>query len=157
MDSEMKRKPIIGVIGGGECTEEIYKIAEKVGKKIAENNAVLICGGLGGVMEAACKGAKNRGGTTIGILPGNNRDDANKYVDLPIATGMGYARNIIIVYTAQCLIAIDGKYGTLSEIAYALAFNKPVIGIKTHKIEGNLEEAHSPEEAVEKALAKLNE
>ncbi|RKY87624.1 TIGR00725 family protein [candidate division KSB1 bacterium] len=151
----MNRKPIIGVIGGGFCTTEISEIAEKVGEKIAEKGAILICGGLGGVMEAACKGAKNKNGITIGILPGNDINDANPYVDFPVATGMGFARNIIIVWTAQCLIAINGKYGTLSEIAYALAFNKPVVGLKTHKIEGNLIEARSPEDAVELAFKMI--
>ena len=93
---------------------------------------------------------------TIGILPGNDIGDANPYVDIPIATGIGYARNVIIVKTARCLIAINGKYGTLSEIAYSLAFNKPIVGIKTPPVEGNIKNARSADEAVEIAFSLIS-
>jgi uncharacterized protein (TIGR00725 family) len=126
---------IIGVIGGSNCPENIAEIAEAVGNGIASGGAVLICGGLSGVMEYACKGAKSAGGLTIGVLPGMNKDDANEFVDIPIATGISIARNIIIVNTADVLIAIDGGYGTLSEIAFALNLRKPVIALDTWYLE----------------------
>jgi uncharacterized protein (TIGR00725 family) len=128
-------KWIIGVIGGGNSPDQICRLAEEVGTRIAEGGAILICGGLGGVMEFACKGAKGAGGTTIGVLPGTNKDDANEHVDIPIATGMSIARNAIITHTADILIAIDGEYGTLSEIGFALNLNKPVIALQTWYLE----------------------
>jgi uncharacterized protein (TIGR00725 family) len=144
------RTKIIGVIGQGrDCSEELLKAAEEVGYQIAQRKAILICGGLGGVMEAACRGAKKEGGTTIGVLPGTNKADANRFVDIPIVTGIGEARNSIIVRTADALIAIGGKYGTLSEIAFALAFGKPIVGLHTWQgIDGIIQSA-SPAEAVE--------
>ena len=151
---------IIGVIGGSSCPPEIDALAQEVGREIARRGHTVICGGLGGVMEGACKGAKSAGGTTVGILPAEDIRDANPYVDIPIATGMGYARNVIIVRTAAAIIAVDGEYGTLSEIAHALGFGVPVIGLKTWTLtRGNgradqgIVVAESPEEAVEKAVA----
>ena len=132
----MENKKIIAVIGGNIATEEIYEKAFQVGKIIAENDCILICGGLGGVMEAAAKGAKENGGFTIGILPGTNKQDANPYIDIPIVTAMSNARNAIIARTCDIAIAINGKYGTLSEIAYCLNFGKTVLGIDTYKIDG---------------------
>jgi len=126
---------IIGVIGSSNCSEDIGRLAEEVGFGIAQSGAQLVCGGLGGVMEFACKGAKCAGGTTIGIIPSNNKTDANDYVDIPIATGLSIARNIIIIHTADVLIAITGGYGTLSEIAFALNVGKPVVAIKTWALE----------------------
>ena len=126
---------------------------------MAESGAVLVCGGRGGVMEAACRGAKAAGGLTIGILPGVDRGGANAFVDVPIVTGMGEARNAIVARTAQAVIAIGGSYGTLSEIAFALRFGVPVVGLGTWAVE---REAHppapivcvdSPEEAAARALA----
>lgn len=127
---------IIGIIGGNKCSKQIEKIAEETGAGIAGRKHILLCGGMGGVMEASCRGAKKHGGTTIGILPGKNKEDANKYVDIPIITAMSHARNAIIVRTADIIIAIDGKYGTLSEIGLAKAIGKTVIGIKTWDIPG---------------------
>jgi hypothetical protein len=124
----------ISVIGGSEANNEIYNLAYEVGREIAKSGAVLICGGLGGTMEAVCKGAKKEGGLTIGILPTTNENDANKYVDIKIPSGIGYARNMIVVLSSHAVIAIDGSSGTLSEIAYALTFNKPVIGLKTWEL-----------------------
>jgi len=132
----MKSKKIIAVIGGNQATKEIKKKAYQVGKIIAENDCILICGGLGGVMEASAKGAKENDGLTIGILPGTNKADANPYIDIPIVTAMSNARNSIIARTCDLAIAIDGKYGTLSEIAYCLNFGKTVLGIDTFQIEG---------------------
>jgi len=149
----MKRKKIIGLIGGGVCSPEIEKIAKKVGRCIAERGGILVCGGLGGVMEAGCKGAKEAGGMTIGILPGMNPNDANEYVDIPIATGVGYARNIIIVNTSDAVIAVDGKFGTLSEIAFCLQFGVPVIGLLSWEIDPSIIPAKTPEQAVEIAFS----
>lgn len=149
----MKRKKIIGLIGGSVCTPEIEEAAEKVGRGIAEMGGILICGGLGGVMEAGCRGAKEAGGMTIGILPGMNSKDANKYVDIPIPTGVGYARNIIIVNTSDSVIAVNGKFGTLSEIAFCLQFGVPVIGLFSWEIDPSIIIASTPEQAVDIAFS----
>ena len=127
---------IVAVIGGNYCSKEIAKIAYEVGKKIAQRKHILLCGGLGGVMEAACRGAKDGGGLTVGILPGKEKTEANPFVDIPIVTSMSYARNAIITRTADVVIAVDGKYGTLSEIGLALGTGKKVVGINTWDIEG---------------------
>ena len=155
----LTKKTIIAVIGAGEPSEEEAVLAEKVGRELARRGAALVCGGLGGVMEAACRGASAEGGLTIGILPGDNPAAANPYVQIPVATGIGYARNVAVVKTARAVIAIGGSYGTLSEIAYALQGNFPVIGLNTWAISRNNEPdksvipAAGPEEAVIKALA----
>ncbi|MEJ2047924.1 MAG: TIGR00725 family protein, partial [Dehalococcoidia bacterium] len=130
----------------------------KVGQELAKRGAILVCGGLSGVMEAACRGASAEGGMTIGILPGENRLSANPYVQIPIATGIGYARNAAVVKSAQAVIAIGGSYGTLTEIGYALQTGIPVIGLNTWTISRNDKQdkaiipAESPAEAVEMAL-----
>ena len=121
----------IGVMGPGTCTEDAAQLAEEVGQLIAEAGAILVCGGRGGVMEAASKGASKTGGIVVGILPSNDASTANSHVTIPIVTGMGNARNAINVLTSQCLIAIDGGPGTLSEIALALKSGTPVIGLNT--------------------------
>lgn len=143
---------IIGVIGGSVCSKEIEKIAFEVGERIAKNGAILVCGGLGGVMKAAAKGAKSAGGTTIGILPTQTKKDANPYIDIPIVTGMSIARNVIVVRSSDAVIAIDGRYGTLSEIAIALNLGIPVIGLKTWDIKAPIKIAKTPEQAVELAI-----
>jgi uncharacterized protein (TIGR00725 family) len=152
-------KPItIAVIGGGQCTRKEARLAEEVGRELARRGAVLVCGGLGGVMEAACRGAGAEGGTTIGILPGEDSRTANPHVQIPIATGLGYARNIAVVRSARAVIAIGGSYGTLSEIGYALQAGTPVIGLNTWSLSRNgrndnsIIPAKSPAEAVYKAL-----
>ena len=139
---------IIGVIGAGTATPEILEMAEETGRLIAEHGYLLICGGMGGVMEAAAKGAKEAGGTSIGILPQPDRHTANPYIDIPIATSFGEARNLIIIRTADILIAVGGEYGTLSEIAFALKTKKRVIGLHTWDIPGIIK-AGSPAEAME--------
>lgn len=150
------RKARIGVIGGGQCTREAYALALEVGRRIAERGGILISGGLGGVMEAASRGAKEAGGLTIGILPGFSASEANPYVDIPIVTGMSLARNLIIVRTAQVLIAIEGGYGTLSEIAFALQLEVPLVGLKLSFSDEKIIMAENPEDAVEKAFAALS-
>jgi uncharacterized protein (TIGR00725 family) len=127
-------------------------MAETVGRLVARSGAALVCGGLGGVMEAACRGARAEGGTTIGILPGLDRSAANPYVEVAIATGLGEARNALVVRAADCLIAVGGAYGTLSEIALALKTGKRVVGLKTWEIKG-ITPVHSAEAALSAALA----
>jgi len=143
----------IGVIGGSRPGPEFLKLAYDVGHLIAQAGAVLVCGGLAGVMEAASRGAKEAGGLTIGILPGNRTSDANPYVDVPIATGLGYTRNSLVAMNADVLIAVDGEYGTLSEIAYGRIYGKDVIGLGSWQIEG-VTPADTAEEAVALALKK---
>lgn len=151
--------PLIGVIGGSSATAEEVALAEEVGRALAENGAVLICGGRGGVMESACRGAQEAGGLTIGILPGPDRSEANPYVALAIPTGIGYARNAIITRSAEAVIAIAGSFGTLSEIAFSLDFGTPVVGLRTWKVEREGHPAapivytEDPQDAVRKALA----
>lgn len=142
------RQRIVGVIGASKCSRSIAAIAEHVGKGIAERGDILICGGLGGVMEAACKGAKARGGLTVGILPGNDKTSANPWVDIPIATGFGYARNLVIVQSSDGIIAISGSYGTLSELAFASKLGVPLVGISTWEIEAPIIKVETAEEAL---------
>lgn len=151
-----KNNKIIGVIGqGGSCSKKILSLAEDVGKEIAKRDAVVICGGLKGVMEATCRGAKLENGLTIGVIPGTKKSDANQYVDIPIVTGLGEARNSVIVRTADVLIAIGGRYGTLSEIAFALAFGKQVVGLHTWKNIDGIIYKDQPCNAVETAFNLL--
>lgn len=154
-----KERIFISVIGESAATPKIYKIAEEVGKLIARAGAVLVCGGLRGVMEAAAKGAKSEGGLTVGILPGSRRDEANPHIDIPIVTGLGYARNKLVVKSGQAVIALGGRYGTLSEIAFALGYGTPVVGLKTWelirgdgKVDKGIIYVRTPDEAVQTAL-----
>ncbi|MDD8020493.1 MAG: TIGR00725 family protein [Acidobacteriota bacterium] len=142
----------VAVIGGHKPDNESLKIAYETGRLLAEQGAILICGGLTGIMEAAARGAKEAGGLTIGILPGTRLEEANPFIDLSLATGIGFSRNSLVVLNAGSVIAIDGEYGTLSEIAFARIYNKKVIGINTWKIEGVIP-ASSAREAVDLALA----
>jgi uncharacterized protein (TIGR00725 family) len=144
--------PFIGVIGAGSSSPETDDLAEEVGREIARSGAVLVCGGLGGVMTAAARGAKEVGGYTIGILPGPSIQDANPYIDFPIACNMGQARNAIIVQTAQVVIAVGGSYGTLSEMALALKIGKGVIALLPQVAVPGFRVAQSPSEAVREAL-----
>jgi len=154
----MKHKPkIIAVIGGAETTKKNLQIAEEVGRLIARSGNYLITGGMGGVMEAASRGAKAGHGLVLGIIPSTDKGSANEYVDIPIVTGMNQARNIIIARTCDCAIAIDGKYGTLSEIAFCLMFGIPVIGINTWRIEAPIIHVTTSEEAVAKAVELVAE
>lgn len=148
----------MAVIGPGEATGDQLAAAEEVGRLLAEGGALLVCGGLGGVMEAACRGAKSAGGATLGILPGLDRRAANPHVDMAVATGLGEARNALVVRAADALIAVGGGFGTLSEIGLALKTGKPVIGLQSWELarggqaEHPLHEAADPAEAVRQAL-----
>ncbi len=150
------KKIIVGVIGGSEANKEIIKLAYEMGKEIAKHNYILVCGAMSGVMEATCKGAKGVGGLTIGILPGKEKNEANPYVDIPIVTAMSHARNAIIVRTADVLIAIGGKYGTLSEIGLAKVIDKPVIGLNTWEIPGVIK-VKTVKEAMEEVKKTVKE
>jgi len=130
------RKILVSVIGGHKAGIDALKAAERIGEIIAEEKCVLVCGGLTGIMEAACKGAKNKNGLTVGIIPGEDKKDANQYVDIAIATGMGFSRNTLVAATADIVVALPGEYGTLSEIGFALNAKKPVYGFDTWDIKG---------------------
>ena len=148
------------MIGGDNAGPEAVEAAESVGRELARKGATLVCGGRGGVMEAACRGARAEGGHTIGIMPGRDREDSppNSFVEFPVYTGLGYTRNVIVVLSGEAVIAIDGSYGTLNEIAYALIHNKPIVGIDTWDFayhgheEARIVRAKSPADAVEKAI-----
>lgn len=146
---------IIGVIGGSSCSREDYEVAREVGRLIARAGALLVCGGKSGVMEAASKGAWEENGFTIGILPGNDLSEANQFVSAPVATGMGIGRNIIIVHTAQAIIAVDGKFGTLSEISYALQLGKPVFALNAWPDIPDIRVVENAREAVALALQSI--
>jgi uncharacterized protein (TIGR00725 family) len=150
-----KRKFLVSVVGGNECDPKNEELAGQIGRIIAEEGAVLVCGGRGGTMEAACRGAKEAGGLTVGILPGENSDDANRFVDIAITSGMGYSRNALVAGTADLVIAFPGKYGTLSEIAFALNSGKEVYGLGTWDIAG-VKKLGSSEEFREILIRKIN-
>lgn len=150
---------IIAVIGISSCSPAEAKLAVHVGELLAQRGVTIICGGLGGVMEAACRGAKSKGGLTVGILPGGDPSTANPWVDIPVVTGLGEARNVVVVKSAQAVIAIGGSYGTLSEIAFALKNGVPVIGLNTWSLSRNGQEddsiisAQSAADSVDKAIS----
>jgi uncharacterized protein (TIGR00725 family) len=169
-DSRGQSRHQVAVVGSGNATDEIAAIAEEVGFALGRAGVVLVCGGLGGVMESACKGAKRAGGTTVGIIPGQDRTLANDYVDVVVATGIGEARNAIVVSSADGVMAVGGEYGTLSEIALALRAGKPVVGIKTWELQRpagirgvavevvpGIVAAEDAEEAVATVLRLINE
>jgi hypothetical protein len=150
---------MISVVGGDRASDEALVLAEDVGRELAEHDCVLVCGGRSGVMEAACRGARSRGGHTIGILPTMDRSGMNPYVEFPIVTGLGYARNAVVVLSADAIIAVEGSYGTLSEMALALAYRKPVVSLgswsfarKGHESPPIIQ-ATDARDAVEKAIA----
>ena len=143
----------IGVIGAGKCSPEAEGLAEELGREIARNKAVLVCGGLGGVMEASARGVKQEGGITVGILPSFSFEDANPFIDIPIVTGLSHARNVLVVRSSHALIAVEGGYGTLSEIAIALKLRKPVIGLRTWDVSKKIITVETPKEAVKKAIS----
>ncbi|RKZ34466.1 TIGR00725 family protein [bacterium] len=152
--SKLRQKKIISVIGGSKPNQNALDNAFRVGELIARNDMILVCGGLTGVMEYACKGAKSKGGLTIGILPMETRDSANPYVDIAIPTGLGIARNLLVVRTGDIVIAIDGSWGTLSEIALAKNIGRTVIALESFHIDGIIP-ADSPEQAIKLALANM--
>jgi uncharacterized protein (TIGR00725 family) len=148
----------VAVVGPGNSSREELEAAEETGRLLAERGAVVVCGGLGGAMESACRGARSSGGTTVGILPGTDRSDANPYVQIALPTGLAEGRNLLVVRSADAVIAVGGAYGTLSEIAFALRAGTPVVGLRTWELSrgGKPDEAviraASPSEAVELAL-----
>ena len=144
------RRKIICVSGAGVCSETNRKLAYETGREIARQGHILLNGGLYGVMEASAQGAKDAGGLVVGILPGDSSEDANAYVDIPIVTNMGHARNIILMHTADSVIALEGEFGTLSEIAVALKLGKRVVGLGTWDIPGVMQ-ALDPKHAVKLA------
>ena len=145
----------VGIIGAGLCNNSIYELARRTGELAAKEGWILYCGGLGGVMEAACKGAREAGGVTVGILPGFKASDANRYVTIPVVTGLSHARNVVLVRSCEILIAISGSHGTLSEIALALKMWKPVIGLHTWEGIPDVQYVDTPEEVIEKAIDLL--
>ena len=158
----MFKQKYIAVIGSGKAIPKEIELAEIVGREIAKRGAILICGGMGGVMEAACRGARLENGITIGILPGDKRDMANPYVQITIVTGLGQGRNVIVVKSAQAVIAVGGSYGTLSEIGHALQNGIPVVGLRTWSISkennqvSDILVVDSPVEAVDIALSLID-
>jgi len=146
------RKIVIGVVGGHNCTAEVEELAQDLGKKLAKVVDYLVCGGLSGVMEAVCQGFKAENGITIGILPGYDKNSANKYVDIVIPTGLGLARNVLVVKSADAVVALPGEAGTLSEIAYCLQFGIPVISLNSWDIPGVVKV-----KTVEEAVGKVKE
>src|SRR4051794_37560832 len=154
-----RMRAYVAVVGGARASADEERAAEEVGRGLATAGAIVVCGGRGGVMEAVCRGAKERGGTTIGILPGASRADANPYVDVAIPTGLGELRNGLIVRAADALVAVGGEFGTLSEIALALQAGKTVVGLGVWELARGgervdaIERAASPEDAVARALA----
>ena len=149
-------KHLIGVIGAGQCSDDIYELAREAGRVIAQKGLGLVCGGLEGVMAGAAKGCKENGGLTIGLIPQDNASYANPYIDVVIPTGIGIMRNLLVVRSARGVLAIDGKFGTLSEIAFALQLGKPLVGLGTWEISEQMTHCESPQEAVEVLLAKMD-
>ncbi len=140
---------VVSVIGSSKANPEEYEVAYRVGRELARRKIAVVCGGRTGVMEAVCRGAREEGGLTVGIMPSYDGHEANPYVSLKINTGMSWNRNPIVVATGDMVVAIGGNYGTLSEIAYALILGKYVVGWKTHEVEG-IEKAETPDEIIRK-------
>lgn len=146
----------ISIIGGSTVSPEVEETAVEVGRLVAQRGHTLVCGGLGGVMLAACRGAKDAGGTTIGILPGEDRARANDYVDVAVATGLGHARNTLVAMNGDAVIAIDGGGGTLSEIGFSFVFDRPIAGLGTHDVAG-IDACETPEAAVLSVEERVDE
>ena len=147
--------PYIAVIGAGEADDELYERARRVGRLIAERGATLVCGGLGGVMEAAARGATEAGGVAIGVLPDEDRGRANGYLSYSVATGMGQARNLAVVCSAEAVIAVGGEYGTLSEIGLAKKVGRPVVSLGSWELPDHVAVTSTPEEAVGSAFGQI--
>ena len=148
------RKKVVSVIGGRHCSAEVEQIAKELGKKLAKVVNILVCGGLSGTMKAICQGFKAGNGLTKGILPGYDKNDANTFVDIVIPTGLGLARNVLVVKSADVVIALPGEAGTLSEVAYCLQFGIPVISLNSWDIKGVIK-VDTVEEAVDKVKELL--
>jgi len=150
------RKKIVSVIGGHSCNKEVEQLAQNLGEELAKVVDILVCGGLSGTMKAVCSGFKAAGGLTIGVLPGYDKNDANAFVDISIPTGMGLARNVLVVKSADVVVALPGQMGTLSEIAYCLQFGIPVISLNSWDIKGVIK-AKTVDEAADKVRELLKE
>lgn len=151
----MKPGPYISIVGSGAAAEELYEQAREVGRLVAGRGGVVVCGGLGGVMEAAARGATEAGGVAIGILPDEDRGRANEYLSYSVATGMGQARNLAVVCSGDVVVAVGGEYGTLSEIGLALKVGRPVVALSSWDLGEHVTVASSPEEAVAAAFAAI--
>lgn len=152
------QKVTISVIGGHKISPEVEEIAHKIGEIVAKVGAILVCGGLGGVMEAVSRGAKEAGGTTIGILPGKDKEDANPYIDIALPSSIGYARNAMVACSADIIIALPGSYGTSTEISYGMVYKRPIIDLGNWNIEGMIQ-VKGPEDAekwIREYIKKLN-
>ena len=149
---DLALKKRVGIIGGNLPDAASLKNAERMGELIAKNGYILVNGGMKGVMEASARGAKSANGFVIGILPGKSRDDCNSYVDIAIPTGLGYMRNPMVVLNSDIVVAIDGSYGTLSEIAYTQIYNRTVFGLNTWNIKGVI-----PLSTPEEVINRINE
>ena len=147
---------LISVVGAGDCSAEEAKTAEEIGRLLAERGFSVVCGGLAGVMQAACKGCKSAGGQTVGILPGDDPSQANEWVDAARPTGMGEARNALVANAGEAMIAVGGEYGTLSEIAFALKHDKTVVAIGNWSGLDGVVPAESAASAVDLAINALN-
>ncbi|HZY64558.1 MAG TPA: TIGR00725 family protein [Rubrobacteraceae bacterium] len=150
-----ERTPYIAVIGAGEATDALYERGYEIGRRVAEHGGIVVCGGLGGIMEAAAKGAIEAGGVAIGILPDEDRKRSNEYLSYSVATGMGHARNLSVICSADVVIAVGGGYGTLSEIGLARKVGRPVVVLESWELDGHTASASSPEAAVEAAFEAL--
>ncbi|WP_331235255.1 TIGR00725 family protein [Natronorarus salvus] len=146
----------VSVVGGGTEKRDETAVAKRVGRLLGERGHTLVCGGRGGVMAAACEGASEVDGRTIGILPGTDVREANPHVEVPIVTGIGEMRNVLVVRNGEAVIAVGGRYGTLSEIGFALKVGRPVVGLGTHDVEG-VEAVETPEEAVRYVESRVEE
>lgn len=147
---------LIGVIGAGECDKDIYNRAFQVGQEIATQGYGMVCGGLGGVMEAAAKGCQQNGGITVGIIPQEDVQPANSFLDIVIPTGMGIMRNLLVVRTAMGLIAVGGRFGTLSEIAFGLQLKKPLVALNSWDVSEAVYKAQTPSDAVSHLIEQIN-
>jgi uncharacterized protein (TIGR00725 family) len=146
--NHMAQRVHIAVIGAGDCSQELYALAHEIGRYIGRNKWVLFCGGLGGIMQGAAEGCFREGGITVGLLPGNDKESANPFIALPIPTGLGEGRNLLLVRASDVVVAISGGYGTLSEIALALRLGKPVVGLKTWPGIDGIEYVETLEQAI---------
>lgn len=151
------RKPVIAVIGAGKCSKKLQDMAAVIGRYIAEHDGVIVCGGMGGIMEGVSRGAKEAGGVTIGILPTQDKEDANEFIDYVIPTGFGEARNVMVIRASDAVVALPGKYGTLSEMAFALKDGKPLVSVSAWKLGDEIHSVESPEEAAKLVMELVKE
>jgi len=155
MESVTGSRTIVGVIGSSIASGKFYDDAQTIGRLVAARDAIVLTGGMGGVMEAASKGAKEAGGMTVGVLPSYDVRDGNPYIDIPIVTGLNHARNVIVARSSHVIIAVGGEYGTLSEIAFALKLGMKVVGLDSWDVGEGIIKAETPEDAVRLAFEAI--